>query len=113
MLHSARVLTIQFMTGINCIAALKALGELNRMRILRQLLRGKSSVNGIVRRVNISQYTVSKHLKVLKEAGLVEAEQNGREHLYSVSKNLKRQLKSSANVLDLGCCSFRFDRLPK
>jgi hypothetical protein len=50
------------MTGIDCIAALKALGELNRLRIVRLLL--------------------------------------------------KEQLAGKQNGLELGCCRFRFDKLP-
>ncbi len=35
------------MTGIDCIAALKALGELNRMRIVRLLLKEQLGVNQV------------------------------------------------------------------
>ena len=65
------------MTGIDCIAALKALGELNRMRIMRLLLKEQSGVNQISDRLEISPYNVSKHLQILKEAGLVEMEKQG------------------------------------
>ena len=65
------------MTGINCIAALKALGELNRMRIMRLLLKEQSGVNQISDRLEISPYNGSKHLQILKEAGLVEMEKQG------------------------------------
>lgn len=103
---------LPWMTGIDCIAALKALGELNRIRILHLLLNRQLSVNEIVRQLKVSQYTISKHLKILREAGLVEAERDGRKRLYAVNRQLQRHLKTNANVLDLGCCSFRFDRLP-
>lgn len=101
------------MTGIDCIAALKALGELNRMRILRLLLRRQLSVNEIVQHLNVSQYTVSKHLRVLRQAQLVEVEQRGRQRLYAVASNLKGHLRNHDNVLELGCCTFRFDKLPR
>ena len=65
------------MTGIDCIAALKALGELNRMRIMRLLLKEQSGVNQISDRLEISPYNGSKHLQILKEAGLVEMEKQG------------------------------------
>ncbi len=101
------------MTGTDCIAALKALGELNRMRILRALLERQLSVNDIARRLRLSQYTVSKHLKVLREAGLVEAEKQGKRRLYAVAVPLQGPLRRNARVLELGCCSFRLDRLPR
>jgi DNA-binding transcriptional ArsR family regulator len=104
---------ISAMTGIDCIAALKALGELNRMRIVRLLLKEQLGVNQISERLEISQYNVSKHLRVLKEAGLVEMEKQGQQRLYAVVPRLKNQLAANKNVLELGCCTFRFDKLPK
>jgi DNA-binding transcriptional ArsR family regulator len=104
---------IRKMTGIDCIAALKALGELNRLRIVRLLLKDQLGVNQISERLEISQYNVSKHLRVLKEAGLVEMEKQGQQRLYAVVPRLKNQLAANRNVLELGCCTFRFDKLPK
>src|SRR5271169_2405203 len=101
------------MSGIDCIAALKALGELNRMRIVRLLLKEQLGVNQISERLGMSQYNVSKHLRVLREAGLVEMEKEGQQRLYAVVARLKKQLAASKNVLELGCCTFRFDRLPR
>ncbi len=101
------------MTKIDCIAALKALGELNRMRIVRLLLKEQLGVNQISERLGISQYNVSKHLRMLKEAGLVEMEKQGQQRLYAVVPRLKNQLAVNKNVLELGCCTFRFDMLPK
>jgi len=111
--RSKRLAIIRRMTGIDCIAALKALGELNRMRIVRLLLKEQLGVNQISERLEISQYNVSKHLRVLKEAGLVEMEKQGQQRLYAVVSRLKNQLAANRNVLELGCCTFRFDRLPK
>jgi DNA-binding transcriptional ArsR family regulator len=101
------------MTGIDCIAALKALGELNRLRIMRLLLKEQLGVNQISERLKLSQYNVSKHLRILKEAGLVEREKEGQQRLYAVVPRLKNQLAANRNVLELGCCTFRFDKLPK
>lgn len=101
------------MKGIDCITALKALGELNRMRIVRLLLQKQMGVNEIAEQLDISQYNVSKHLRILKEAGLLEMEKQGKLRLYTVIPNLKDQLAANANVLELDCCTFRFDKLPK
>lgn len=112
--HYGEVLgIIPAVTKIDCIAALKALGELNRLRIVRLLLKNQLSVNEVGEQLNMSQYNVSKHLKILREAGLVEVEQQGKQRLYTVAPALKTHLKTNANVLELGCCTFRFDRLPK
>lgn len=100
-------------TRINCIAALKALGELNRLRIMRLLLSEQLGVNEIAERLEISQYNVSKHLRILKEAGLLEMEKAGKQRLYTIVPHLKVQLAANRNVLELDCCTFRFDKLPK
>lgn len=101
------------MTGLECIAALRALGEESRLRILRLLFRERLSVNEITERLNLTQYNVSKHLRVLRDAGLLDSEQQGKLHLYGVSERLKKQVSANDNVLDLGCCTFRLEKLPK
>jgi DNA-binding transcriptional ArsR family regulator len=101
------------MTGIDCIVALKALGELSRLRIVRLLLKEQLGVNAISERLGISQYNVSKHLRVLKEARLVEMQKQGQQRLYALVPGLKSQLAANRSVLDLGCCTFRFDKLPR
>ena len=101
------------MTGLDCIAALKALGEETRLRILRLLFKEPLSVNEISERLEVSQYNVSKHLRIMREAGLLEVEKKGKLRLYAVPSDLKTQVAANNNVLDLGCCTFRFDKLPK
>jgi DNA-binding transcriptional ArsR family regulator len=94
-------------------AVLKALGEMNRMRIMRLLLKDQLGVNTIAHRLQISEYNASKHLRILKEAGLLEMEKSGKQRLYGLVPSLKDELAANQNVLELGCCTFRFDRLPK
>lgn len=101
------------MTGVKCMAVLKALGEMNRLRIMRLLLQERLSVSVIAQRLRISEYNVSKHLRILKEAGLLEMEKAGQQRLYGVAPGLKDQLAANANVLELDCCTFRFDKLPE
>jgi DNA-binding transcriptional ArsR family regulator len=98
--------------GIDCIAVMKALSELSRLRIMRLLLEERLGVGTISERLGISQYNVSKHLRILKEAGLLDAQRRGKERLYGVVPSLKRHLAASKNVLELDCCTFRFDKLP-
>ncbi len=101
------------MTGIDCIAALKALSDVTRLRIIRVLLKRQLGVNEIAECVKVSQYNVSKHLRILKEAGLLEMEKQGKQRLYAVAPRLKDQLAANKNVLELDCCTFRFDKLPR
>ncbi|PYI85479.1 MAG: ArsR family transcriptional regulator [Verrucomicrobia bacterium] len=101
------------MTGRDCIAALKALGEESRLRILRLLFKEQLGVNQISERLRMSQYNVSKHLRIMREARLLELEKQGKQRLYTVASKLKSQVAANNNILDLGCCTFRFDQLPK
>ena len=101
------------MRGLNCIAALKALSEGTRLRILRLLFKEQLNVTDISERLKISQYNVSRHLRIMREAGLLETEKRGQQHLYSVASHLKSQMAANNRTLDLGCCTFRLDKLPK
>jgi DNA-binding transcriptional ArsR family regulator len=94
-------------------AVLKALGEMNRLRIMRLLLKEQLGVNELTRRLRVPQYNVSKHLRVLRQAGLLDVEKEGKQRLYRVADELKRHLAENDNVLELDCCTFRFDKLPK
>ena len=100
-------------TGSNCIPALKALGEETRMRLLRLLFCRPLSVNEISDRLKVSQYNVSKHLRVMREAGLLRSEKRGKLRLYAVSEELRKELPQGHGVLDLGCCMFKLDKFPK
>jgi len=97
----------------DCISALRALGEENRMRIVRMLLKKQHNVNEIAETLSITQYNVSKHLRVLREAGLLETEKHGQQRLYALAADFRNHLAANDNVLDLGCCTFHFDKLPQ
>lgn len=97
----------------DCMAVLRAMGEINRMRILRLLLTAERSVGDIARELRLSPYNVSKHLRVLREAGLVEMRRQGRNRLCALPAPLRRRLAANRNELRLQCCTLRFDRLPK
>lgn len=98
---------------IDCVNALKALGEETRLRILRLLSTEEFNVNDISAELNVTEYNISKHLRILREAGLVEARKAGKERRYAVTRALHKHLTRNNNVLDLGCCTFRFDKLPR
>jgi len=92
----------------DCVVALKALAEDTRVRIIRLLITGPLDVGDISERAGISQYNTSKHLRVLREAGLLQAQKDGRRHLYALTEGIGRRM-AEGGVLDLGCCSFQFD----
>jgi DNA-binding transcriptional ArsR family regulator len=64
----------------------RVLGDATRLAILRTLLAGgELNVGEIVSRLDTSQANVSKHLRVLHEAGIVERRQQGTAAYYSVA----------------------------
>ena len=60
------------------------LAEPNRRRILELLLVAERPVGGLVDALAVSQPAVSKHLRVLREAGLVEARTDAQRRVYRV-----------------------------
>jgi DNA-binding transcriptional ArsR family regulator len=64
--------------------AYAAVAEPHRRQILDLLRDGERSVGDLVARVGLSQPSVSKHLKVLREAGLVGVRPAGKERWYGL-----------------------------
>jgi ArsR family transcriptional regulator len=78
----------------------KALGHPARVQIMRLLVRREACVCGdIVDELPLAQSTVSQHLKVLKEAGLVKGEIDGPRVCYCVEPRALRRLKALVGSL--------------
>jgi predicted transcriptional regulator len=93
--------------------SLKALADESRLRILSLLMKQPRHVNAIAAEVGTSQYNISKHLRILREAGLIDCKVKGNKREYIIAAPFRRQLARNRNVLDLGCCTFHFDRLQR
>jgi DNA-binding transcriptional ArsR family regulator len=66
------------------VAAFEVIAEPNRRRILDLLRDRERPVGDLVRQLSISQPAVSKHLRVLRDAGLVEVRTDAQRRLYRV-----------------------------
>ncbi len=76
-------------------ALCKAIGHPARVQILRLLARREECICGdIVDELPLAQSTVSQHLKVLKEAGLVRGEIDGPRVCYCLEPRTLRRLKA-------------------
>jgi DNA-binding transcriptional ArsR family regulator len=64
------------------VSPFEALAEPNRRRILDVLRDGERPAGDLVEALAISQPGVSKHLKLLREAGLVSVRADGQRRLY-------------------------------
>ena len=64
---------------------LKTLASPRRIEILHELARGPIEVGRLAETIGASQPNVSQHLAVLRSAGIVEAERDGREVRYRLA----------------------------
>ncbi|MFZ0377034.1 MAG: metalloregulator ArsR/SmtB family transcription factor [Solirubrobacteraceae bacterium] len=65
--------------------AFNAVAEPRRREILDALSSGERAVNDLVRLLGIGQPQVSKHLRVLREVGVVDVRDEGRQRLYRLN----------------------------
>jgi DNA-binding transcriptional ArsR family regulator len=72
----------------------QTLADPTRRRIVEALRRGERAVNDIVDAVEIDQSGVSRHLRILSEAGFVQVRPEGAKRLYSLRAEPFRELES-------------------
>jgi DNA-binding transcriptional ArsR family regulator len=72
--------------------AFNAVAEPRRREILDVLATGERTVNDLVETVGIAQPQVSKHLRVLREVGVVEVREDGRHRLYRLNAGALRPI---------------------
>jgi DNA-binding transcriptional ArsR family regulator len=65
--------------------AFAALADDTRLRIVDELGKGERAVGDLATRFGLRQPTISQHLKVLKDAGLVRVRPDAQRRLYSVN----------------------------
>ena len=77
----------------------KALADPTRLKILLDMYKRKGCIqcSEIMNITNLAQPSVSHHIKTLIEAGLIEAEKDGRNHSYHLNQNL---LKAYSNWIN-------------
>lgn len=73
---------------------LQALADPARFRIVEAMKSGECAVGDIVERMEIHQSGVSRHLRILSEAGIVQMRPDGQKRLYSLRKEAFDQLEA-------------------
>ena len=71
----------------NVVAVTKALSDRNRLRVVLMLGSGELCLCQIIEMLSLAPSTVSKHMTVLRQAGLVEARKQGRWIYYKLSQS--------------------------
>lgn len=72
---------------------IKALADENRLRILKCLHHGEKCACVILEELSITQSTLSHHMKILCDCGLVDSRKDGRWMHYSISEEGKNRFK--------------------
>ncbi len=88
---------------------LKALADQTRWRLVGELLKASRTVGELTERLEVTQYNASKHLRILREVGIVKQRKDGKHVKCSVAEDFRKPISGKRSELDLGCCTFRFD----
>ena len=91
----------------SCASLLKVLADETRLAVIRRLMDGPKNVGQLNEGLGVEQTLLSHHLKVLRNAGLVDAQREGKAVRYSLTPHFKTQSRGEA--IDLGCCKLSFD----
>ncbi len=77
----------------------KVFADPTRLRILELLREGESNVSAMMERLNLKQSTVSQHLRMLKECGIVAARRDGREVYYRLKSDKVLEILDTGDEL--------------
>ena len=91
----------------DCSAFLKVLADQTRLSVVRLLIDQSLTVGELNETLGVEQTLLSHHLRVLRDAGIVEFRREGRSIRYSISDRVKSARQGAA--VDLGCCQILFD----
>lgn len=83
----------------------KALSDSNRLKIVELLVHGELCACELNDELNITQPTLSHHMKVLSECGLVSATKEGKWMHYSLNCPRFRAFKEFIGMLECSCCT--------
>lgn len=90
----------EFKPSYNDIAKLgKVLAHPARVMILHILAKENRCVNDLVDRIPLSQSTISQHLKILKDSGLIDFETSLNKNSYCLNKKKLRQLSGTMDKM--------------
>ena len=80
----------------------KAMSDTNRLRILEMLTQGAKCGCNLLEELQVTQPTLSHHMKVLSDCGLVNSYKDGKWHHYSI--NCGRFKEYRDYIVAITCC---------
>lgn len=81
------------------IKILEAISDRTRLKILRLISKGEISCLDITRKIKMSQPTISHHLKILSDSGLVKVRRSGRFGFFSINESIVKGLSEEIKKL--------------
>jgi DNA-binding transcriptional ArsR family regulator len=90
--------------------AFNAMAEPRRREIVDVLATGERPVNDLVRELRLAQPQVSKHLRVLREVGVVDVREQGRQRLYRLNGRALKPIHDWVSTFE-GLWAERFEQL--
>ena len=94
-------------SNLTCADKLKILSDKTRLAVMECLMEDPSHVGNLAEILQVEQSLLSHHLKVLREAGLVIADRDGKAVLYRAAP--ETVVTGSTKSINLGCCQLLFD----
>jgi DNA-binding transcriptional ArsR family regulator len=91
----------------DCATVLKALGDKNRLTVVRELMGGAKHVYELNEVIKIEPNLLSHHLKVLRQAEIVQSERDGKAVLYSLAPGVMKKARGNIS-LDFKGCALQF-----
>lgn len=80
----------------------KAMSDVNRLRIIEMLTQGERCGCELLEELQVTQPTLSHHMKVLADCGLVTSTVEGRWHHYSICCDTFKKYKEYVSAIS--CC---------
>lgn len=82
----------------------KALSDANRIKIIEMLVDGEKCGCEILEKLEVSQPTLSHHMKILTECNLLYSRKNGKWQLYSINAEKFREFKQYIRMISCDKC---------
>lgn len=91
---------------LSCADRLKVLADPTRLAIIQALMEAACQVQELQRAIGIEQTLLSHHLRILRRAGLIISQPQGRARLYHLAEGVKLE---NSEAINLGCCLLAFE----
>jgi DNA-binding transcriptional ArsR family regulator len=83
----------------------QAIGEKSRLKIIKLCIDHECSVDELLDKTGLEKTLLSKHLKVLRDADILQSRRNGRQASYKVNRKIRST--KALHTINLHCCEIK------